>query len=256
VEGVYLNYGDICPLPKIMELKDKYKYRLIMDDGCGIGSIGKTGRGTCEYYDIPIRSVDILAGNLETVTGSVGGFCCGSTRIVFHQRLNSVGYVYSASLPPLLATASIVSFDIMDENPNIFSTLTRNTEFMYKGLSSIPGITVTSAINIPIIHLRLTQNYPERIVAEKILQDVVDEALTRGVLLTRAKYVHADEKFVPSPSIRVFVTSALSQQQLAQALDAIKSSFAKVLTGQSLSSSGPQTPSRMTTRSMSKQTKD
>lgn len=54
IEGLYQNYGDIALLPTIMELKEKYKYRLIMDDSFGIGVLGKMGRGTCEHFGIPV----------------------------------------------------------------------------------------------------------------------------------------------------------------------------------------------------------
>ena len=103
-----------------MELKEKYCWRIIMDDSYGIGSLGKTGRGTCEYFNIPTQKVEMVTGNLTGITSADGGFCCASTSIVYHQvnsllaathhllqRLNSSGYVYSASLPPLLAAASI-----------------------------------------------------------------------------------------------------------------------------------------------------
>jgi serine palmitoyltransferase len=53
-EGLYYNYGDITNLPKIMELKEKYKYRLILDDSYGIGVLGKTGRGVCEHFGVNV----------------------------------------------------------------------------------------------------------------------------------------------------------------------------------------------------------
>jgi 7-keto-8-aminopelargonate synthetase-like enzyme len=52
--GLYVNYGDIVPLPKIMELKEKYKYRIMLDDSYGIGVLGKKGRGVCEHYGIDV----------------------------------------------------------------------------------------------------------------------------------------------------------------------------------------------------------
>jgi serine palmitoyltransferase len=54
VEGVYFNFGDIAPLDKIMELKRKYFYRIMMDDSYGIGVVGKTGRGTCEVHGVDV----------------------------------------------------------------------------------------------------------------------------------------------------------------------------------------------------------
>lgn len=48
---------DLVPLPKIMELKEKYCFRIILDDSYGIGVLGKTGRGTCEHYGIKVRTL-------------------------------------------------------------------------------------------------------------------------------------------------------------------------------------------------------
>jgi len=227
-EGVYYNYGDISPLPKIIELANKYKYRLIMDDSCGIGVLGKTGRGTCEYYNVDPNSIHMLCGALSKSTSSVGGFCCGSTAIVFHQRLNSAGYVYSASLPPLLASASQTALDMLDSQPEMPAKLAKNAELVHKGLSSIPGMQVTSLPQLPILHFRLAKPFADRFSTEKVLQRIVDEALENGILLTRAKY-SKDEKIMPPPSIRICVSCIHTAEQLNNAVDVIKKACAKVL---------------------------
>lgn len=219
-EGVSFNYGDIAPLPKIVELRHRYKYRLIMED-MGIGTVGKTGRGTCEHFNVPISEIDILTGNLEYICGSVGGFCCGGTNIVFHQRLNSSGYVYSASLPPLLAAHSHTALDMIDEQPDLVYEFRENVEFFYEGLSNIPQIRVRSNINAPIIHIESENPPADRYQNEKLLQSIVDEALKEGLLLTRAKY-SMDEVFIPPPSIRICITVENTKTQLREALDTIK----------------------------------
>jgi len=246
IEGVYYNYGDIVPLPKIMELKEKYKWRLMLEDS-GIGLIGNTGRGTCEYYGISPKSVDLITGNLEQVTSSVGGFCSAPKKIVFHLRLNATGYVYSASLPPLLAAASVAALDLIDEQPQLIANLARNVQFFFKGLSSISGISVTSVVQSPIIHVRLSNSTSDRYTDEQILQKIVVEAGTQGILLTRAKYVHSDEKFLPPPSIRISVSAAHTVEQLTKALDGIKYAVTKSLARNFDSSQGISSVSRRST---------
>lgn len=54
VEGVYMNSGDICSLPEIIELKMKYKVRLFIDESISFGTLGHSGRGVTEYYGIPV----------------------------------------------------------------------------------------------------------------------------------------------------------------------------------------------------------
>lgn len=106
IEGLYHNYGDIAPLPDILKLKEEFHFHLIMDDSLGIGTLGATGRGTCEYWNIPATKVlqssrtsvswhahtfisaaqlDILTGNLGHAIGSLGGFGCGDKTVVNHQ---------------------------------------------------------------------------------------------------------------------------------------------------------------------------
>lgn len=101
VEGLYMNHGDICPLPAIMELKKKFKVRIFVDESVSFGVLGKTGRGISEYYNIPVEDIDHYSATLENGIAAYGGFCCGTTFIVDHQRLSGLGYCFSASLPPL-----------------------------------------------------------------------------------------------------------------------------------------------------------
>ena len=55
VEGLYLNHGDLCPLPKMVDWKQRYKYRIFIDESISFATIGKTGRGITEYYNIPVN---------------------------------------------------------------------------------------------------------------------------------------------------------------------------------------------------------
>lgn len=110
VEGLYANYGDVCPLAAVVGLAREFKWRTIVDDSCGVGVLGATGLGIVEHAGLKTSDVDILLGSLSTSLGSVGGFCVGSREVVDHQRLSGAGYCFSASAPPFLcatATASL-----------------------------------------------------------------------------------------------------------------------------------------------------
>lgn len=119
VEGLYINYGDLCPLPKLVELKWKYKVRLFLEESLSFGILGSNGKGVTEHYNISPDDIDLIAASLENAIGSTGGFCCGKKYIVDHQRLSGLGYCFSASLPPMLATAAIESLRLIDEKPGM-----------------------------------------------------------------------------------------------------------------------------------------
>lgn len=84
-EGIFDVDGAISDLPKLVELKSKYKYRLILDESVSFGSVGRTGRGLTELYNVPASQVDMLVGSVANGLTSCGGFCAGSSIVVKHQ---------------------------------------------------------------------------------------------------------------------------------------------------------------------------
>lgn len=139
VEGLYANYGDVVPLPALVELKKKFCLYLIVDESHSFGLLGKTGGGVCEVtrslslslsrvlhshlfflvvqlFNVPREDVDIATGSLGNIACSVGGFCSGSNAVVTHQRLNGSGYVFSASLPPYLSAVAMVALKRIKED--------------------------------------------------------------------------------------------------------------------------------------------
>ncbi|KAF5289583.1 hypothetical protein FQA39_LY15030 [Lamprigera yunnana] len=123
VEGIYSATGLICPLPKLMELREKYKLRIFIDESLSFGVLGKKGRGVTEHFDVDRSNVDMIMGSLEGALGSVGGYCVGAYVIMEHQRLYGLGYCFSASLPPVLCQVAISALDAMQKNPEIIEQL-------------------------------------------------------------------------------------------------------------------------------------
>ena len=76
------------PLARLVELKDKYKFRLMLDESFSFGALGATGRGVTELFDVPIARVEILTVSLAHALASIGGACVGTSEVVDHQRLS------------------------------------------------------------------------------------------------------------------------------------------------------------------------
>jgi len=247
IEGVYYNTSDIAQLDKIVQLKKEYCYRLIMDDTYGIGSIGKTGRGTCEYHNVSPSDVELICGDLTSITSSVGGFCAASYSLVYHQRLHANGYVFSASLPTFLATCAKGALQLLDQNGEKWvAELQAKVKLFRKGLADLKGLMVfNNEYPTPIIHLGLLHPAEDRLSNEETLQKIVDLALQDGVLLTRAKYSSDYEKFLPQSTIRINVSRTFSDDQIQHCIKVIKSCDVKVLGGVDESSS-KTTPRRST----------
>lgn len=154
VEGLYMNTGDICPLPQIVELKKKHKIRLFVDESVSFGTLGKHGRGVTEHFNIPVDDIDHISGSLENAIGAYGGFCSGTSFIVDHQRLSGLGYCFSASLPPLQAAVALGAIDIIENSTELLDKLRSKSEYFHSLISQCEIIQVGGVMISPVKHLR------------------------------------------------------------------------------------------------------
>ncbi|XP_008256154.2 serine palmitoyltransferase 1 isoform X3 [Oryctolagus cuniculus] len=199
VEGIYMNTGTICPLPELVKLKYKYKARIFLEESLSFGVLGEHGRGVTEHYGINIDDIDLISANMENALASVGGFCCGRSFVIDHQRLSGQGYCFSASLPPLLAAAAIEALNIMEENPGIFAVLKEKCQKIHKALQGISGLRVMGESFSPAFHLHLEESTGSREKDVKLLQEIVNQCMNRSIALTQARYLDKEEKCLPPP---------------------------------------------------------
>src|SRR5438309_5195538 len=97
--------GDLAPLPRICELAERYDAVVMVDDSHATGVLGPGGRGTAEHLGVLSR-VDIITSTIgKTLGGAVGGFTCGRAEVVDFLRQRSRPYLFSNSLPPMVARA-------------------------------------------------------------------------------------------------------------------------------------------------------
>ncbi|CAF1466335.1 unnamed protein product [Adineta steineri] len=210
IEGLYVNYGDICPLPRMVELKYKYKYRIFIDESVSFGTIGQTGRGITEYYEYSI--------------GSIGGFAVGSSFVVDHQRLSAQGYCFSASLPPLLAAAAIEALNIMEEDHTLlFETIMAKSKRLHKKLLSIKGYIINGDEISALKHLRLTNSLN----TVGRLEEIVQFAQSRDITITVARYL-TDEHHLPEPSIRLILNVEMTDEELEFLCTVLQEALVKV----------------------------
>jgi len=230
VEGVYRNTGDMCPLKDILALKNKYCYRLILDESLSFGTMGKTGRGMTEHFGIDISEVEIVLAAMDTTLASVGGVCVGTREIVDHQRLSGAGYCFSAAAPPFLSAAACVSLAKMGSTPSLLTNLHDNAKFLRDGLSKIKGVTLFSTDPTPISHLVLKSPPKSREEEEKLIMKLCRECVERGVGVVTSKFaLVVGAECSHRPSLRVCASSAHTKAQLKTAIEAIESACKSVL---------------------------
>ncbi|KAL7189118.1 hypothetical protein ACSBR1_038897 [Camellia fascicularis] len=179
VEAVYQNSGQIAPLDKIIRLKKKYRFRVLLDKSNSFGVLGSSGRGITEQYGVPIEKVDIITASMEHSLATEGGFCVGSVRVTAHQRLSSSGYVFSASLPPYLPTAAITVIDVLEENPDLITKLNKNIVVLCQGLSNIYSLKIVSDVKSPIVFLGLKNSTGSLKSDSQLLEHIAEQVLKK-----------------------------------------------------------------------------
>lgn len=226
-EGLFRLTGDICPLKDIMDLKEEFKYRLILDETLSFGVIGGTGRGLTEHFGVDIKEIEVILISLETFLGSVGGMCIGSSDIVDHQRLSGAGYCFSASPPPFFAAAALDSLANLERNGRAWlEALQLNSSRLARGLREIPGFKLASNDATPVMHLTLQPTGRSWEEDERILTTFSDECLKLGIGLCNSKLqsemLKSINKEAIRPSLRVCATTTLTNAEIDKTISVIR----------------------------------
>jgi len=134
-DSVFSMDGDVMDLPSAKALCEKYGARLMVDEAHSIGSLGKTGHGIEEHYDM-VGSIDLKMGTLSKSIPSVGGYLAGDRDLVDYQRHMSRPFIFSAALPPAQTAAALAAFDVIEDEPWRVERLHANQRVYTEGLKA------------------------------------------------------------------------------------------------------------------------
>jgi len=128
-DGVFSMDGNVAPLDKIYELANKYDAMIMVDESHSAGVVGKTGRGVTEQFNLKGK-IEIITGTLgKAFGGAIGGFTTGKKEIIDMLRQRSRPYLFSNSIPPLVAAAGSRMIDMMSETNELQDKLHENTAY-------------------------------------------------------------------------------------------------------------------------------
>jgi len=143
-DGVFSMDGYVANLASICELADRYQAMVMVDDSHAVGFIGKTGRGTPEFHGVSDR-IDILTGTLgKALGGASGGYTSGRKEIIELLRQRSRPYLFSNTLAPNIAGASLKVLEMLTRSTELKERLESNTRFFRsemskRGFELLPG---------------------------------------------------------------------------------------------------------------------
>ena len=202
-DGVFSMDGDIVDLPGILSLKKKFAFCLIVDDAHALGVIGRTGRGTAEHYGID-GGVDIQVGTLSKALAAEGGYAACSKEIRDYLVNKSRPFIFSTSLPPMVAAAASQALSILSSRGSgLLERLGGNTALM-RSLLEDAGLPIVKGVT-PIIPILVGSS-------EKALA-FASACREKGVMLCAIRPPSVPEG---TSRIRLTVTAAHSKEEIEE----------------------------------------
>jgi 8-amino-7-oxononanoate synthase len=214
IEGVYSMDGDFPDLPRFVELREKHRFLLMVDEAHSMGVMGKTGRGIGEHFEVKRTDVDIWMGTLSKSFASCGGYVAGKQALVDLVKYTAPGFVFSAGISPANAAAARAAIAEIVAHPELVERLHRQSRLFLmlakaKGIDT--GMSDQSAV-IPCIvgHsmmcLKLSQRLAER-----------------GINVQPIVYPAVEER---SARLRFFVNATHTDEQIRRTVDAVAEELA------------------------------
>ena len=177
-DGVFSMDGFLAPLREICDLADKYEALVMVDDSHAIGFIGENGGGTPELAGVEDR-VDILTGTFgKALGGASGGYVSSHSEIIDTLRQRARPYLFSNTLPPMIAAASITALDLVTKSSDRRRGLQANAE-LFRSLMTEAGFDL-----LPGSHPIVPVMFGDAVVAKKI----TEQMLSFGIFVTAFSY--------------------------------------------------------------------
>jgi glycine C-acetyltransferase len=170
-DGVFSMDGNVAPLDRIVELAEKYNAMVMVDESHSAGVVGTTGRGVTELFDVRGK-VEIITGTLgKAFGGAIGGFTTGRKEIIEILRQRSRPYLFSNSIPPMVAAAGIRMIDMMTETNTLQDKLHGNAEYFITNMKKL-GFdikpTKSAICAVMLYEARLSQDFAARLLKEGV----------------------------------------------------------------------------------------
>ncbi|MFQ5717839.1 MAG: glycine C-acetyltransferase [Nitrospinales bacterium] len=219
-DGVFSMDGDVAKLDEICSLAEKYDAIVMVDDSHATGFFGPTGRGSVEYRRVMGR-VDLITSTFgKALGGASGGFTSGKREIIELLRQRSRPYLFSNSLPPVIASATLAAIDLIMRDQERVLKLQRNAAYFREKISQA-GFDIKPGDH-PIVPIMLGD--------AKLAHDMAEALLKDGIYVIGFSY-----PVVPrgEARIRVQISAAHEREDLDRAVTAFQKAGEKfkILTG-------------------------
>ena len=216
LEGIYSMDGDFPDLPRFVELRQRHKILLMVDEAHSFGVMGTHGYGLREHFGLAGSDVDIWMGTLSKSLASCGGYIAGCGALVLNLKFNAPGFVFSVGLPPGNAAAALAALRVMAAEPERVAELHQRGA-LFLQLARQRGLPTGSSKGISIVPLIVGDT--KRCVA------LTNALFARGIDVQPIVYPGVKERAV---RLRFFINRTHSVDQIRRAMTIIDEEWRRI----------------------------
>lgn len=204
LEGIYSMDGDFPDLPRFIEIKQRHRAFLMVDEAHSLGVMGARGYGIREHFGVDGKDVDIWMGTLSKTLAGCGGYIAGETALVEHLKFLAPGFLYSVGMPPSVAAASLAALRRMKEVPERVTALQARGKFFLEQAKAA-GIDTGTSTGLAVV---------PAIMGSSLKATRVSAALFKqGINVQPILYPAVPEK---SARLRFFISCMHTEEQIAE----------------------------------------
>ena len=216
IEGVYSMDGDYPDLPQFIEVKNRHKAILMIDEAHSIGVMGPHGRGIGEHFDVESKDVEIWMGTLSKALGSCGGYIAGEKALIEYLKYTAPGFVFANGLPPTNAAAALASIKLLEEDPDRVARLAANSK-LFLNLARERGLNTGRSRNSAIVPVILGNSLHALHLSQAMFQ--------RGINVQPILHPAVEES---AARLRFFITAKHTEDQIRTTIDAVAEELMKI----------------------------
>ena len=216
IEGVYSMDGDIAAAPRFVELRNRYKTLLMIDEAHSIGTLGARGHGITEHYGIEASAVDVWMGTLSKAFGSCGGYIAGKAELIEYLRYTAPAFVFGAAVPPPVCAASLASIRGIEAEPERVEQLRRRAA-LFLDLARERGMNTGFSRGTPVVPVILG-NSVHSLQISKTLYD-------RGINVQPILYPAVEES---AARLRFFINAMHREDDIRRTIDVLAEDLEKL----------------------------
>jgi 8-amino-7-oxononanoate synthase len=216
LEGVYSMDGDYPDLPKFLQVKNKHKSIIMVDEAHSIGTMGRSGRGISEHFGAKAREGDLWMGTLSKSFGSCGGYIAGCKEVVEYLKYTAPGFVYSVGISPSNAAAALAALRLLEKEPQRVECLHSRSR-LFLELARQHGLNTGMSKDSPVVPVIIGNSLQALQLSRRLFE--------RGINVQPILYPAVEEE---AARLRFFITATHTEQQIQRTVELVAEEAAQI----------------------------